>query len=638
MRSPLHQAARDYAQSGMPVFPCMSNSNGKFLPDGEKKQPICVGGFKAATVDLDQIDRWWSENPEANIGFHPGAIGWAVIDVEARALGVWQERDDVPETFTVRTQGGGLHYYYQGAIRDSVRKLLGKDVAVDTRSLGGYVLLPPSVINDRPYTVDHDTDVADLPGWIKARLDSRTRQVSDASPRSGIDEEYARTRGKLFLGDQVSRGRVGIKGHGSDALCYEIAANLRDLGVGVDDAADLMLAEWYPHCNPNDKPEWVRTKVYNAYKYAVSPAGIHGVGTVGDTFGDALDGYLADSLSEPVTQPKRSRFHLLDESEMDHQEPLNWLIEDLFTVNSTVMVYGKSGSYKSYMVLEWALAIASGSKTFGRAPTRTGPVVYAALEGTREIGGSRRRAYRAARQIEGSIPFYLTWAPRLMMVEEVDAFRAEIAKMETKPALIVLETVSRMMVGLDETRDAPKLIAFADSLKEQFRCTVIVVHHSGHDDGRGPRSSTVYFADPDHVIQISSPARRICQIQVTKHKNSEIPEHPLYVEGVKFLGDLVFQPVDRSRVAELTRQEDPLSPTKVAAALRLLGAGHDSAGVSDYILASELITKDPHESPEDNQKRVSDLAKRMAKRVDLRIYCTDKGCWKLPSVGIPSAA
>jgi hypothetical protein len=41
------------------------------------------GGFKAATTDARQIEAWWRQWPDANIGIATGAIsGIAVVDID----------------------------------------------------------------------------------------------------------------------------------------------------------------------------------------------------------------------------------------------------------------------------------------------------------------------------------------------------------------------------------------------------------------------------------------------------------------------------------------------------------------------------------------------------------------------------
>jgi len=63
-------AAIHYAELGYPVFPCAPGTN----------RPLTEHGFKDATGDIEQIERWWTKWPEANIGLP--AAGLLVIDVD----------------------------------------------------------------------------------------------------------------------------------------------------------------------------------------------------------------------------------------------------------------------------------------------------------------------------------------------------------------------------------------------------------------------------------------------------------------------------------------------------------------------------------------------------------------------------
>src|SRR5271157_5984431 len=69
----LRAAALAFARDGLPVFPCE--------PRG--KRPMVEGGFKAATVNTEQIRAWWSTWRLANIGIPAGAVsGIDVLDVD----------------------------------------------------------------------------------------------------------------------------------------------------------------------------------------------------------------------------------------------------------------------------------------------------------------------------------------------------------------------------------------------------------------------------------------------------------------------------------------------------------------------------------------------------------------------------
>src|SRR5262249_24437653 len=148
---------------GWAVFP---------LVPGTKK-PLVAGGFKAATTDPDQIRRWWTETPEANIGVATGAISRiAVLDVDHTKggdkswLDLVAKHGQMPETLRQRTQSGGVHFVFQSVagLRNSVNKL---GDGLDIKSDGGYIVAAPSVVNGRSYTWENEgTEPAPMPAWI----------------------------------------------------------------------------------------------------------------------------------------------------------------------------------------------------------------------------------------------------------------------------------------------------------------------------------------------------------------------------------------------------------------------------------------------------------------------------------------
>src|SRR5882672_3819661 len=156
--TPLHKAAQDWAIAGYPVFPCHVDA----------KTPACGNGFKEATTDLAQIDRWWTENGAYNIGCAPDACDppCFVLDVDPplgrdTLTALEATCGSLPATYTVVTPRGGFHYWFEGRCPSTVAKLGPK---LDTRGIGGYVLLPPSIVKGNPYVIiKHDADIVSGP-------------------------------------------------------------------------------------------------------------------------------------------------------------------------------------------------------------------------------------------------------------------------------------------------------------------------------------------------------------------------------------------------------------------------------------------------------------------------------------------
>ena len=142
-RASILKAALEYAEDGIPVFPCK--------PGG--KAPLTERGHLDATTDRRQIHAWWNRWPNANIAVPTGArSGFFVVDVDKDSWGfgtldALEERfGELPPTRTVKTGRDGMHYYFRypddGTVIPNSSGRLGP--GIDIRGEGGYVLIPPS--------------------------------------------------------------------------------------------------------------------------------------------------------------------------------------------------------------------------------------------------------------------------------------------------------------------------------------------------------------------------------------------------------------------------------------------------------------------------------------------------------------
>lgn len=145
----LGDAARRYAEAGIPVFPLVAGG----------KAPLTARGLYAATTDLYEIQAWWARNPNANIGMPTGeASNWDVLDIDVPKDNVeghrqrrtgWEVVKPALEggllkqpALIIETPSGGAHLYY--AAREGARNGSMSDYGLDFRAEGGYVVVPPS--------------------------------------------------------------------------------------------------------------------------------------------------------------------------------------------------------------------------------------------------------------------------------------------------------------------------------------------------------------------------------------------------------------------------------------------------------------------------------------------------------------
>jgi hypothetical protein len=160
MENSLKTWAVYYARSGLAVFPLESGG----------KRPIIKHGHNAASNDIHQIEKWWNNNPNSNIGIATGKVsgGLFVIDLDVdkdkgldgrETLREWESvNGKLPDdTWLSITGRGGYHIFYRDS--STVRCRTNLYDGVDIRGDGGYIVAPPSIHpNGRCYEWEQDPE------------------------------------------------------------------------------------------------------------------------------------------------------------------------------------------------------------------------------------------------------------------------------------------------------------------------------------------------------------------------------------------------------------------------------------------------------------------------------------------------
>jgi hypothetical protein len=156
-------------------------------------------------------------------------------------------------------------------------------------------------------------------------------------------------------------------------------------------------------------------------------------------------------------------------------------------LDSLAVVYGRPGSCKTFLAIDWALSVATSSSWHGRS-VATGPVLYVIGEAAPGFG-RRQAAWSEANRVYGLDDFDMRWLPEpvnLLDPPQVDAL--ELLARDRRPALIVFDTLARCMPGGDENgpRDMGLVVDAADRFRRATGACVMFVHHTPKD-GSKPR-------------------------------------------------------------------------------------------------------------------------------------------------------
>lgn len=226
---------------------------------------------------------------------------------------------------------------------------------------------------------------------------------------------------------------------------------------------------------------------------------------------DAFDGKPADAM----------RFAPIPAQEFSEGTPPGWIIKGLIPKAELVVMFGESGSGKSFLALDMAAAIARG-EAWRDMRTRQGRVVYVAAEGS---GGFRNRlkAYAQHHQVKLSdfLLSVIPAAPNLLTKDDaLDVAKAIVASGGAD--VIVVDTFAQVTPGANENaaEDMGKALSNCKGIHRATGAVVLLVHHAGKDTSRGARGWSGLKAAADAEIEvIRTNAGRMCR--VSKQKDAE---------------------------------------------------------------------------------------------------------------------
>ncbi|MEQ6918724.1 AAA family ATPase [Halomonas aquatica] len=273
-----------------------------------------------------------------------------------------------------------------------------------------------------------------------------------------------------------------------------------------------------------------------------------------------------------------------------HLKPVAWLVRGFVEADSLALVFGEPGHGKSFLALDWAASVATGTAWHGH-PTRQGAVFVVAGEGHNGIA-RRLKAWELASNVSLKVaPLFVSHAAasladRESAIEVLDAVEARARETGQAPALIVVDTLSRNLGPADENSsvDMAAFIRTLDAMRQRWQATVCVVHHSGKDSARGARGSTVLKGAVNAEYRVAKDGAGIVCLEATKMKDADLPKLQAFkLEGVKLPmvddegGDVWgaalnpvrdYQPTARGKAGRGKNQ------TKALAALRALYDAH----------------------------------------------------------------
>lgn len=207
----------------------------------------------------------------------------------------------------------------------------------------------------------------------------------------------------------------------------------------------------------------------------------------------------------------------------------DWLIDPLWAYQAVGVLGGSPKSCKTFLALEMALAVATGTPCLGRFPVATpGPVLVFAAEDDPLQVRARLHGLATARRVDfNHLPVFLILADQLRLDLPRDQDRLVDAIHTHQPRLLVLDPFVRLhRLQENSAQEISALLADLRALQRRFHLAVLLVHHvrktNGTASGQDLRGSGDLWAWGDSFLYLQ---RLNDQIRLSvEHRAARAPD------------------------------------------------------------------------------------------------------------------
>ena len=250
-----------------------------------------------------------------------------------------------PDTYTIRTGGGGYHFYFKKHTHLRLKGTLEGWDGIELKSRGFQLVGPGSIHPDtgEMYKVvrGHPSNLAEWPETLTPIFER-----VDAPSGLSLSEEDDSESNKHRYVQMLERTEGAVMGHGSDSKTLKMAMRGRDLGLPEETTFDLLRDYWNIKCTPNWPLHKLRKKVKNAYNYAS--------GGFGEKNPKAVFESTAANLDELEKQDSDSKWDRVDKDKLVSEQAIEckWILDAKgnLSPNMTNLLYELSlPSYKSFI-------------------------------------------------------------------------------------------------------------------------------------------------------------------------------------------------------------------------------------------------------------------------------------------------
>lgn len=294
---------------------------------------------------------------------------------------------------------------------------------------------------------------------------------------------------KAFLCEGYATGASIYEATGIPVVIAFDCHNLKPVADALRDRVKLIAVADNDEKESGANPGLECAKETGLYYVLIPEAGMDANDYAAEHGADALKELLCPSASEWIED---------GDEYLRSPQPIKWWIKNWLPEEALVMIYGASNAGKSFIALDMLLTMSTGLGSWQGFRAKKANCLYLCGEGRAGLRG-RVAIWVQEHKGETTGTFKVSKGPkRLNEQSDLEYVCAQIDLLGSKPDVIVIDTLNRHYSGNEN--DAEEMGGFIEScteLIERYRCTVIIIHHTGVSkdaEGRARGSSSLNAA------------------------------------------------------------------------------------------------------------------------------------------------
>lgn len=566
------EAALAYCQLGLSVVP---------IAAGQKMPPMGMqwADRQSTRPGLGRIRNDFATHPGAGVAIITGQIsGVVVLDIDPNRASA-ETLDAMRKLMSsrwakcprVKTGGGGWHLYFAApAVPLSNAVNVNGMSGIDIRANGGLVVAPPT---------KHQS------GQLYRWEVPFTREALQPLPQEFLPQAAEPDAPRPNWIEQALRG-VGA-GERNDT-CARLAGYFLGKGLAPDIVIQVLGDTFAKNCTPPMSALEVDTTVRSVYKR------------------EGHQAKMREEAKEKTAAKAGFALTHIDQFMVNNADAITeWTIPEWLPDGAVAFLVAPPGSYKTWLLLDLALSLATGSPFLGQYEVnRPGPVILVQQEDHKAGIASRlakiwharfpfKLAHEFGREFElpqQQVPIWVheTRSLRLDSRESIAALGTQVAKI--RPRAVLIDPLYSTLSTDDYMAGAAEQMLALKTLRDRYGCSFVFAHHTRKkaDEGRlGAWGSQFLNAFIETGWQIRKPDDTSSTVSVVRHHKvsaalpaitldwciEENGEYVVTVGGVDAIGDVVqailtalsAKPHTMAELAEATKVHRSTISRKLAA-------------------------------------------------------------------------